>query len=156
MAGLVGEFLDCASSAFGLRATRASTHRQYGALAQLVERLLCKQDVNGSNPLGSTITLRSDLIGKQPCFPVQSDAASSEAFTSFREIISVVGCTRVWVQQGQSFGIGSNDNVVQVKYTNQMVSSCMGIDQKVSSGRKGREKYMLLIGSDTLRHKRAG
>ena len=25
-----------------------------GALAQLVERLLCKQDVNGSNPLGST------------------------------------------------------------------------------------------------------
>jgi hypothetical protein len=87
---------------------------------------------------------------------VQSDAASSEAFTSFREIISVVGCTRVWVQQGQSFGIGSNDNVVQVKYTNQMVSSCMGIDQKVSSGRKGREKYMLLIGSDTLRHKRAG
>ena len=89
-------------------------------------------------------------------FPVQSDAASSEAFTSFREIISVVGCTRVWVQQGQSFGIGSNDNVVQVKYTNQMVSSCMGIDQKVSSGRKGREKYMLLIGSDTLRHKRAG
>ena len=26
-----------------------------GALAQLVERLLCKQDVIGSNPLGSTI-----------------------------------------------------------------------------------------------------
>ena len=25
-----------------------------GALAQLVERLLCKQDVIGSNPLGST------------------------------------------------------------------------------------------------------
>jgi hypothetical protein len=41
-----------------LRATRASTHQgaiaSYGALAQLVERLLCKQDVNGSNPLGST------------------------------------------------------------------------------------------------------
>ena len=69
VAGLVGEFLDCASSAFGLRATRASTHRQYGALAQLVERLLCKQDVNGSNPLGSTITLRSDLIGKLLAFP---------------------------------------------------------------------------------------
>ena len=51
--------------------------------------------------------------------------------------------------------LGTNDNVVQVKYTNQMVSSCMGIDQKVSSGRKGREKYMLLIGSDTARHKRA-
>ena len=57
-------------------------------------------------------------------FPVQSDAASSEAFTSFREIISVVGCTRVWVQQGQSFGIGSNDNVVQVKYTNQLFLPC--------------------------------
>jgi hypothetical protein len=27
---------------------------KFGALAQLVERLLCKQDVNGSNPLGST------------------------------------------------------------------------------------------------------
>ncbi len=26
-----------------------------GGLAQLVERLLCKQDVNGSNPLSSTI-----------------------------------------------------------------------------------------------------
>ena len=59
-------------------------------------------------------------------FPVQSDAASSEAFTSFREIISVVGCTRVWVQQGQSFGIGSNDNVVQVKYTNQNVQFLHG------------------------------
>ena len=42
----------------GLRASRTSTHRLYGALAQLVERLLCKQDVNGSNPLGSTIQLR--------------------------------------------------------------------------------------------------
>ena len=31
-----------------------------GALAQLVERLLCKQDVIGSNPLGSTIFLRHD------------------------------------------------------------------------------------------------
>ena len=28
--------------------------RDDGALAQLVERLLCKQDVIGSNPLGST------------------------------------------------------------------------------------------------------
>ncbi len=34
-----------------------------GALAQLVERLLCKQDVNGSNPLGSTkIQLQSNWI----------------------------------------------------------------------------------------------
>jgi hypothetical protein len=29
-------------------------NKSFGALAQLVERLLCKQDVNGSNPLGST------------------------------------------------------------------------------------------------------
>ena len=27
----------------------------FGAIAQLVERLLCKQDVDGSNPSGSTI-----------------------------------------------------------------------------------------------------
>ena len=27
-----------------------------GAIAQLVERLLCKQDVGGSNPSGSTIS----------------------------------------------------------------------------------------------------
>ena len=59
-----GEFLACASSV--LRATRAATHphlaprRGSGALAQLVERLLCKQDVIGSNPLGSTIFLRHD------------------------------------------------------------------------------------------------
>ena len=31
-----------------------------GALAQLVERLLCKQDVIGSNPLGSTNSRRHD------------------------------------------------------------------------------------------------
>ena len=29
---------------------------QYGVVAQLVERLLCKQDVAGSNPAGSTIS----------------------------------------------------------------------------------------------------
>ncbi len=32
-----------------------------GALAQLVERLLCKQDVIGSNPLGSTRCFSSAL-----------------------------------------------------------------------------------------------
>ena len=72
----------------------------FGALAQLVERLLCKQDVNGSNPLGSTkrIDEQADLIGKPLAFPSNRTHASSEAFTSFREIISVVGCTRVGVQ----------------------------------------------------------
>ena len=32
-----------------------------GALAQLVERLLCKQDVIGSNPLGSTRCFKHEL-----------------------------------------------------------------------------------------------
>jgi hypothetical protein len=32
---------------------------QKGGLAQLVERLLCKQNVNGSNPLTSTTTRKS-------------------------------------------------------------------------------------------------
>ena len=49
-----------------------------GALAQLVERLLCKQDVVGSNPSGSTklLTFRFD---RKACFgfPVQSDASPS-------------------------------------------------------------------------------
>ena len=31
----------------------------FGGLAQLVERLLCKQDVSGSSPLTSTATLNS-------------------------------------------------------------------------------------------------
>ena len=36
------------------------TEKMRGGIAQLVERLLCKQDVIGSNPLGSTIFLRHD------------------------------------------------------------------------------------------------
>ena len=35
------------------------TPRGYGGLAQLGERLLCKQEVNGSIPLISTIRARS-------------------------------------------------------------------------------------------------
>lgn len=42
----------------------------------------------------------------------------------------------------------TNNSVVQVKYTNQMSGSCMGAGQKVLSAWKGRETYMLLIGSD--------
>ena len=42
----------------------------------------------------------------------------------------------------------ANGDVVQVKYTNQMRPSCMGPAQNVPSGWKGRETYMLLIGSD--------
>ena len=50
-----------------------------GALAQLVEHLLCKQGVNGSNPLSSTIfsrdednsfRLRPDLADLPPFFDI--------------------------------------------------------------------------------------
>jgi hypothetical protein len=44
--------------------------------------------------------------------------------------------------------VKTNNDVVQVKYTNQMCCSCMGMAQKVPSGRKGRETYMLLTGSN--------
>ena len=59
-----------------------------------------------------------DLIGKRLRFPVQSDACSGKAaaFTSFREIISVVGRTRVGVR----WFARTNGGVVQVKYTNQV------------------------------------
>ena len=89
----------------------------FGALAQLVERLLCKQDVVGSTPSGSTITSRLDRKAFKR-FPVQSDAGSGKAaaFTSFREIISVVGRTRVGVR----WFARTNGGVVQVKYTNQV------------------------------------
>ena len=68
-----------------------------GALAQLVERLLCKQDVIGSNPLGSTIT--PDMI-RQPLSLGLSRPVGRASFwkrlTSFREKIGVVGRSRVW------------------------------------------------------------
>ena len=44
--------------------------------------------------------------------------------------------------------VKTNNDVVQVKYTNQMCHSCMGMAQKVFSRWKRRETYMLLIGSD--------
>ena len=60
MVGLVGESFACAF--LGLRpcGRRGLDPPAYGALAQLVERLLCKQDVIGSNPLGSTNSRRHD------------------------------------------------------------------------------------------------
>ena len=48
---------------------------RFGALAQLVERLLCKQDVIGSNPLGSTI-IRHDQK-EMRFFLVLSDARAA-------------------------------------------------------------------------------
>jgi glyoxylase I family protein len=38
----------------------------FGALAQLVERLLCKQEVRGSIPLGSTFHPRLDSVQRMP------------------------------------------------------------------------------------------
>ena len=38
-----------------------------GGLAQLVERLLCKQDVSGSSPLTSTDRTSNDLFGPEFC-----------------------------------------------------------------------------------------
>ena len=92
-----------------------------------------------------------DMIRENPWFClVLSDAGFfGSRLTSFREIISVIGRIRVWMwcQYGSS-GPESNNDVVQVKYTNQMRLSCMGPAQNVPSARKGRETYMLLIGSD--------
>ena len=55
------------------------------------------------------------------------------AFTSFREIISVVGRTRVGVR----LFFGTNGGVVQVKYTNQVFSFLgkAGIDDTCFDGR---------------------
>ena len=39
--------------------------KHYGGLAQLVEHLLCKQGVNGSNPLFSTFKEIIDMVGTQ-------------------------------------------------------------------------------------------
>ncbi len=39
---------------------------KYGALAQLGERLLCTQEVSGSIPLGSTITLHRPISVLNP------------------------------------------------------------------------------------------
>ena len=49
---------------------------------------------------------------------------------------------------GDAWFARTNGDVVQVKYTNQMRLSCMGPAQNVPSAWKGRETYMLLIGSD--------
>ena len=94
-----------------------------GALAQLVERLLCKQDVIGSNPLGSTISrhVTVDTISKRDGFafarPVGRTPSSGRHFTSFREIIGVVGRARVGVRWSPVLRSWKpNDDVVQVKY----------------------------------------
>ena len=76
--------------------THHSAPANVGALAQLVERLLCKQDVIGSNPLGSTIpdTIRKRFAAFSSC----RTRMRGMHFTSFREIIGVIGRTRVWVR----------------------------------------------------------
>ena len=118
-----------------------------GALAQLVERLLCKQDVNGSNPLGSTINFMIQRDQKAPFGSFSScwtHDALGASFTSFREIIGVIGRTRVGVRWSSRPTIALSKSSTLTK----MCNSCMGIAQKVLSEWKGRETYMLLIGSD--------
>ena len=115
-----------------------------GALAQLVERLLCKQDVIGSNPLGSTIpdTIRKRFAAFSSC----RTRMRGMHFTSFREIIGVIGRARVGVRcQYDPSGSESNSDVVQVKYTNQARSSERALSL---SAWQGRETYMLLTGSE--------
>ena len=58
----------------GPPAIKTTWNKGFGALAQLVERLLCKQDVNGSNPLGSTMP----YTGMLPLFRVEALLARKE------------------------------------------------------------------------------
>mgnify|MGYP007004359932 CR=1 FL=1 len=62
---------------------------------------------------------------------VLSDAGFfGSLLTSFREIISVIGRIRVWIRCGYDpSGSESNNDVVQVKYTNQVTAYAVaGID----------------------------
>ena len=103
----------------------------FGALAQLVERLLCKQDVVGSTPSGSTITHDlPDLIGQlwlsRPvgrCGPsgslhiVQRDNQRCRLHPSGGAVVD------------SPSGLETNGGVVQVKYTNQVTAYAVaGID----------------------------
>ena len=65
-------------------------------------------------------------------------------FTSFREIIGVIGRARVGVRWSSRPTIALSKSSTLTK----MCNSCMGIAQKVFSRWKRRETYMLLIGSD--------
>ena len=76
-------------------------------------------------------------------FPVQSDAASSEAFTSFREIIGVIGRTRVGVRWSSRPTMTLSKSSTLTK----CVIPAWELHRK-SILRNGRETYMLLIGSD--------
>ena len=58
---------------------------EYGALAQLGERLICIQEVRSSILLGSTIYLSIRSLSTFGFLTVRLDAASSEALTSYRE-----------------------------------------------------------------------
>ena len=55
----VSVWASLADTLFNLEGTRVLRMEKYGGLAQLGERLLCKQEVNGSIPLISTIRARS-------------------------------------------------------------------------------------------------
>ena len=71
-------------------------------------------------------------------------SAHGAHLTSFREIIGVIGRTRVGVRWSSRPTIALSKSSTLTK----MCNSCMGIAQKVFSRWKRRETYMLLIGSD--------
>ena len=125
-----------------------STHHlapaNVGALAQLVERLLCKQDVNGSNPLGSTINQQDQKAPFWFFLVLLGRIARSVAqFTSFREIIGVIGRTRVGVRWSSRPTMTLSKSSTLTK----CVIPAWELHRK-SILRNGRETYMLLIGSD--------
>ena len=51
------------------------SYSSYGGIAQLVERLLCKQDVSGSSPLTSTNATESSLITESSEVTVKKSAS---------------------------------------------------------------------------------
>ena len=89
-----------------------------GALAQLVERLLCKQDVVGSTPSGSTIRrLDRTAVGAVPSSRTQR--SSDRIYIVQRDNQRC----RPYPSGGADraiFGLRENGGVVQVKYTNQV------------------------------------
>lgn len=109
-----------------------------GALAQLVERLLCKQDVIGSNPIGSTNL--PDLIGKRFALSRPIGRGSSEPFYIVQ-------------RDNQRCRLYPSADAVVARPT-VTLSKSSTLTNVHAFGRE-REKYMLLIGSDPAETQKA-
>ena len=146
-----------------------------GALAQLVERLLCKQDVIGSNPIGST-TFQAlgqalgagcgDMIRQHRarfCLVLSDVGSFGIRFTSFREKIGVVGRIRVGMRWGQVLrGREPTMTLSKSSTTNQMFlfieqeRECTSFDRKRPPSRSKRargEGSVLLLPDQIKRDK---